>query len=388
MKKVEKRDQEYIKQKNKSMIMDIIRDKRPISRADIAKMTGMSPTSVGRIVGELCELGLVKETEPHSNGVGRKAILLDINTQSVLTVGVYLDKDIIRTGILDFEGHIVALNEIKFDCRGTDPQLVAQKIAEEVRESISNNKIPISKIIGIGIGMPGIIDFKRGVVVFSAQLGWKNINIINMLEKEIAIKTTVDNAEKVKVLAESLYGAAKGSNNVVLISLGSGVGSASIINGEIFRSKNNSVGEIGHTTVDPNGIMCDCGRRGCLQTYIAEGALIQEANKVKDITSIRQIIDAADNKENWAVSILDRATTYIAIAINNLVCMYNPDTVILSGKLIEKYPEIKELIEQKCDQYIWEQFNGAFKIVYSMLKNQSVIIGAATLALNTYLDLN
>jgi predicted NBD/HSP70 family sugar kinase len=192
---------------------------------------------------------------------------------------------------------------------------------------------------------------------------------------------------KLKALSESIYGAARGSKKAALISIDNGVGSALTINGEIFRGDNNRAGEIGHTTIDPYGILCDCGRRGCLQTYIAEGALIQEANKVKQVSSVREIIDAANNNEIWAVNILDRTTTYISIAINNVLCMYAPDTVILSGKLIDKYPELVNMIEEKCTQFIWEHFRGTFKLVYSKLKDDSVIIGAATLALNTYLNL-
>jgi predicted NBD/HSP70 family sugar kinase len=119
-----------------------------------------------------------------------------------------------------------------------------------------------------------------------------------------------------------------------------------------------------------------------------EERLILEANKIKEITNVKQIFNAVNNKEDWAINILDHVIMYICIAINNMVCMYNPDTLILSGSLIEGHPEIVEYIEEKCGVLIWEPLRNTFKIVYSQLKNKADIVGAATLALNTYFNLD
>ena len=370
------------------MILNVIRNKRPISRADIAKITGMSPTSVGRIVSELEEIGLIKETELFSNGVGRKAMLLDIDAKSVLNVGVYLNRDITRIGIVDFDGNIIKDETIKYSTSGIAPEVVIDNLADYIEKIINESNVDIKKINGIGIGIPGIIDFKLGKVVFSAQLGWRDIDVASRITKKLNIRTTIDNTVKLKALAESSQKAFEDSHRIVLMSFGSGVGSALVIDGEIFRGNKNIAGEIGHTTVEPNGMLCECGRRGCLQTYIADSALIQEARKVSDVSSVRDIFDAANRKEDWAINILDMTATYISIAINNVLCMYNPDTVILGGRLIESNPEIIDLINEKCEKYIWDPFKGTFKLVYSKLKNDAVIIGAAALSLNTYLDMD
>ena len=388
MGKIKKHDQEYIKKQNKIMILNVIRNKRPISRADIAKITGMSPTSVGRIVSELEEIGLIKETELFSNGVGRKAMLLDIDAKSVLNVGVYLNRDITRIGIVDFDGNIIKDETIKYSTSGIAPEVVIDNLADYIEKIINESNVDIKKINGIGIGIPGIIDFKLGKVVFSAQLGWRDIDVASRITKKLNIRTTIDNTVKLKALAESSQKAFEDSHRIVLMSFGSGVGSALVIDGEIFRGNKNIAGEIGHTTVEPNGMLCECGRRGCLQTYIADSALIREARKVSDVSSVRDIFDAANRKEDWAINILDMTATYISIAINNVLCMYNPDTVILGGRLIESNPEIIDLINEKCEKYIWDPFKGTFKLVYSKLKNDAVIIGAAALSLNTYLDMD
>lgn len=386
MEKIVKKDQEYIKQSNKSMVLNIIKIDGPISRADIGKITGMSPTSVSRIAASLIEQGLVKETELYSNGVGRKAILLDIDMESVMTIGVYLNKNITMIGIVNFGGEVLFYEKTKLDTKN-EPELVIKKLCDKIENLLTKSGVDINRIVGVGVGLPGIIDAHNGVVVFSAQLGWKNVNVIKEIEKNLGLKAVVDNDVKLKALGESLYGSAKNSKSTALISIGSGVGSALIINGEIFRGETNIAGEIGHITLDPNGMFCDCGRRGCLQTFIVEDRLLLEANNIRPTETVKEIIVAADNSEDWAINILDRVATYICIAINNTVCMYNPDSIILAGKLIEENPGIIPFIEKKNNASTWEPLRGNYKIVYSQLEQKTDIIGGATLASKTFLDL-
>ncbi|MBZ9686905.1 ROK family transcriptional regulator [Clostridium estertheticum] len=386
MKILVKHDQEYMKKLNKTMVLKIIRNKGPISRASIARLTSMSPTSISRIVSELSNIGLVYETEPYSEGVGRKATLLSIYPDSIATIGVYLNRDIIRLGIVNFVGKIIFQKEFQYDASKHSAYEVADKLAYIIINSIVELKINTPKIIGVGIGMPGIVDTKNGKIILSAQLGWKNIDFVELINKRINMKTCIDNTVKLKALAESIYGVAKSSPKLAMISIGSGVGSALVMDGHVLRGESNIAGEVGHTIVDPDGMLCECGRRGCLQTYIAESALLTEANKVHKINNIGEIFECATNGENWAISILERAAMYIAILINNVACMYSPDTIILSGRLIEQYPMMIELVEKRRS-LIWEPFKGTFNLVYSQLKKESVIIGAATLALNEFLNL-
>lgn len=381
----EKHDQEYMKKVNKQMVLQIIKSKGPISRADIARITSMSPTSISRIVGELTELDLVQETEFYSEGVGRKGMLVNVCPESVTSIGIYINRDIVQLGLVDFCGKVVVMNTIPIEPDHHSIDEMLEKIVTGILVLKENPNY--KKIIGIGVGMPGIINLEEGKVIFSAQLGWKNIELKRLIGEKTGMKVIIDNTEKLRVLAENLYGASRHSNKSALLSVGSGVGSAVVIDDEVLRGVKNSAGEIGHTTVDPEGMLCECGRRGCLQTYIAESALLKEANKVCRINSIDEIFGAAENNENWATNLLERAAKYIAIAINNIACMYNPDTIILSGRLIEHHPLIVNLIEQKMS-YIWEPYEDTFKLVYSELKDEGVLIGAATLALNTYFELN
>jgi predicted NBD/HSP70 family sugar kinase len=384
MKKMMKYDQDAIRQHNKQMILDIIKQKRPISRAEITNITKLSPTSVGRIVNELCEQGLVRETALTSSGVGRKAIMLDIDPHAICAIGVDIGKKAIRFGVVEFGGTLLHQRVVEHVALETAPEHTASVITETIHRIVTEQSLDKSKMIGIGIGIPGVIDYERGIVQYSSTLGWRNTPFARLIQEQTHLRTLIDNDLKVKILAEFLYGSAQGAEKTALIELGTGVGCSLIINGEIFRGGSNSAGELGHITLDPNGNLCECGKRGCLQTYIDESAILHEANRIKDITDIRQLFAAARNEENWAKDILSRTSLYIGIAINNIVCLYNPDAIILCGDLVDNYSDIVALIEEQCAQVVWEPFRETFKIRTSDLKKQSIVTGAASLVLNDY----
>lgn len=388
MKKIVKQDQDVIKQHNKLMILDIIKKQRPISRAEITKITKMSATSIGRFVSELCEEGVIRETDLTSSGVGRKAIMLDIEPGAIYTIGVDIEKKRINFGIMDFSETVTVYHRTAHQAQKSTPKETADLICREIRGMIERLGIPYEKVVGVGIGVPGVINYEQGIVQLSTTLGWKDVAFASLVEKELQIRTVIDNDLKVKILSEYLYGSAKGSNKTALIGIGTGIGSALIINGEVFRGGSNSAGELGHTTLDPNGNLCECGKRGCLQTYVDENSLILEARRVSDVSDVREVFAAARNYERWAKEIVSRTALYIGITINNIVCMYNPDTVILSGDLVENYREIVDLVDEHSEQVIWEPFKGKFRVIPSELRGDAIVMGAGALAMQHFAPLS
>ncbi|MGG1679819.1 ROK family transcriptional regulator [Neobacillus sp. NRS-1170] len=383
---MEKQDQLLMKKQNKNLVLEIIKNQSPISRMEIAKVTGMSPTSITRIVNELHLQGFVRETELVTSGVGRKAALLDVCGDVLYSVGLEIDKLIINIGIVNYIGEIVAWQTTPRDEReGYEETL--KKVRKNIRELIDKNRVPVEKILGIGVGLPGSIDYMNGVVKISEQLKWKNKNLAKDLQQLTGFGVIIDNELKMKIIAENFKGRARDSQNAVLMGIGSGIGAAIILNGEIYRGDSNDAGEIGHTVIDPTGNVCNCGKIGCLASYISEGAIIADSRKVKDIQTIDEVFDACRKRESWAINIMDRTATYIALALSNILCLYNPEMIILSGNTIEKLPEIKGSIKQKCELYVWEPLKARVKIVYSQLGDQGVVLGAAIQAQNSLLEL-
>jgi len=385
MSEIVKHDQGLMRKSNKILILNLIREKRPISRAELAKITGMSPTSVSRIVSKLMEFGLIEETKLTSNGVGRKASLLDTNELSACSISIYLDLDSCIIGIVDFDGNLLKEERLTYDTENLIWTDIMNRVCETVKEMVKATAADHIKIVGLGVAVPGIVDTHRGVVVFSPQLGWTGVNLKKYLEEELGYRVVIENAIKAKALAEGIYGGAKDSSRAVYINFGSGVGSALITEDEIFRGTTNSAGEVGHTTMDPNGKLCDCGRRGCLQTYIADWALIQEAQMVKDVSTVGEIFEAYFSKEQWAVNIIKRLHTYIGVAICNVICMYNPDSVIIGGSLIQQDSNMEAIINKRVEELIWEPFSNTYQIKESKLGNKAGLLGMAELIFNDYI---
>ncbi|MGA5692738.1 ROK family transcriptional regulator [Cytobacillus pseudoceanisediminis] len=383
---MEKHDQLLMKRQNKNLVLDILKTKSPISRIDIAKMTGMSPTSITRIVTELQLQGYLRETEAVASGVGRKATLLEVRGDVLYTVGIEIDKSLLKVGIVNYIGEMVSLHKSKRN-ESESYMETLHKINAVIRKIMEDKEIPANKIMGLAVGLPGYIDYKNGIVKISDQLKWKNASLAEDLQKLTSFNVIVDNELKMKIVAESFTGKAKNSQNSILIGIGSGIGSSIMLNGDIYRGETNNAGEIGHTVIDPTGNVCNCGKIGCLATYISEGAILADSRKVKDISSIEDVFQSYRDREPWALNIMDRASTYIALAISNLLCLYNPEVIILSGNTIEKLPEMKQAIEQKCELYIWEPLKQSVRIVYSELSENGVVLGAAIQAQNLMLEL-
>ncbi len=384
---MKKHDQDFMKRQNRLTVFEIIKNHQPISRATIAKQTGMSPTTVSRIVGELTEQGYLLESDQVSSGLGRKSTLLGMNDASVLSVGVELDRRLMSIGIVDLQGKVVCSSQYpRTPDESVDQTL--ERISAAIDQLIQQHAIERTRIVGIGVGLPGIVNNDEGIVVFSVQLGWKNVALATRLKELTGFEIAVDNELKVRALAEHLKGAAVGSSRTVLLGFGQGVGSAIILEGEIYRGVMNSAGEIGHTTVDPNGMMCECGKAGCLQTYININSLLSEANRIRPVSTIEELYEAKNAGEHWAVHLIDRALMYMAITINNVVCMYNPDSVIMSGELVDKFSDIYEEVEKLyLSRFTWEPLRGSFSLHRSMLNEKGVIIGSGLLSQNRFFTL-
>ncbi|WP_340392371.1 ROK family transcriptional regulator [Paenibacillus sp. FSL E2-0190] len=385
---MKKHDQDFMKRQNRLTVFEIIKNQQPISRASIAKQTGMSPTTVSRIVGELTEEGYLLDSEQVSSGLGRKSTLIGMMDASVLSVGVELDRSLMSIGIVDLQGQLICSSQFP---RTPDesPDRTLERIHEAIEQLFQQHVIDRRRIVGIGVGLPGIVNNEEGIVVFSVQLGWKNVPLAKRLKELTGFEIAVDNELKVRALAEHLKGAAVGSSRTALLGFGQGVGSAMILEGEIYRGVMNSAGEIGHTTVDPNGMMCECGKAGCLQTYINISSLLSEANRIRPIRTIEELFAAKHAGEQWAIHLIDRALMYMAITINNVVCMYNPDSVILSGELVDKFPDIYEEVEQLyLSRFTWEPLRGSFTIHRSLLNEKGVIIGSGLLSQNRFFALD
>lgn len=351
-----KHDSGLMKEYNEKLLYNLIRTKGPISRVDLAKLTGMSPTSVGRVAARFLEEGYTREVGTVNGNVGRKATLLDIIPEGVLAIGVDLNIPHIRVGLVNIQG------DITYRCvRDNRPENSVAQVVEIVREAIDEilgglDSAVKRHIMGIGVSSAGPVNWADGVVLSSPQLNWTHgpVALCDMLSEHFDYEVAVDNDTKSVAQAEQLFGNA--SDSALIVYLGSGIGSTLILNGRIVRGNNNMAGEIGHMIVEPGGTLCDCGRRGCLQSTACINAL-------ENITGRRyaELVQLAKEGDETIAPMMDKTATFLAQWIANVAIAYDPKELILFGDMLNQWPELFELIRERYKQFLW--MAGTHKLV-------------------------
>jgi len=373
---LKKQDQVQMRRQNKYIVRDAIRQMAPISRSQLSKYTKMSPTTITRIVQELEAEGFILEGISEETAIGRRPTLIHMREDALYTIGIEIDCFTIRLGILDFLGKLIAFQEVKCNIKHQYEEAI-HLLQQSIVNILTEYQIAHDKLLGIGIGVPGVINNEEGIIVSSEQLKWENCHIREDLTGVFDCEVIVDNELKMQIIAEigdiytPLY------SNCILVGIGTGIGAAILLNGEVYRGIQNKAGEISHITINPFGEMCHCGKRGCLSMYISEVTLLKRTPKNLNIQSIEEILHCVEQGEQWAVDIQQDVATFLAIAINNLVCLYEPEAVIVSGEIIEHNVTFQKLLSEKCKQYIWKELQPHFDLQFSNQLKVGVVKGAA-----------
>jgi len=294
-------------------------------------------------------------------------------------LAVELNHDKQVCAVVDLTGKVQHRIEREFCVHSHSPREVCEVVQDMVGEIISKPEFADKRFRGIGVALPGLIDMETGMVLLGSYFRWQNIPLGAMLREMFPDMTvTLDNEMNACALSESLYGELRHTQNAVVLGFGAGVGAGIIANGRIYRGDRNMAGEVGHIIMDPSGKMCQCGCYGCLQTYVADWALLEDAHQFKRNANIADILQAAETGEQWAISIIDRFVRYTKTAISYFTNLLNPGTVVLTGRLIEDNPDLyKRLLQEYPTEQVQNPFSTPFRLTTSGLGRDGAIIGAA-----------
>jgi glucokinase len=272
-----------------------------------------------------------------------------------------------------------------------------ERIVETIRDALDEGQVAADSLAGIGVGCPGNVDLDKGVIIDSANLGWKNFPIREALEKEFKCPAVVLNDVDAGVYGEYRFGAGKNARCLVGVFPGTGIGGGCVYEGQVFRGKNVSCLEIGHVQVNPNGLLCGCGRIGCLETEASRLAIAAAAAMAAyrgeaphllaaagtDLANIRSGVLAEAIKAGDSVieRIVERAARSIGSVVGDVVNLLAPDIVVLGGGLVEAMPEIMvNEVEKAARQRAAPPFAKTFKIAPAKLGDDAVVRGAAAWA--------
>lgn len=386
-----------IKELNRGVILEQIRTKGPISRADIAKETGLHPSTVTRIVSSLLEDGIVEEGKPleHPKVVGRKPIMLSLVADSRHVIGLAVETAYIQGVIVNLRGDVV--ESAKQPWTATDQESIIAGIKEMIDHLLVVAAERRLTILGVGIGMHGIIDSQRGICAYAPGFGWKNGAVLDALNPHYDLPVRIENNANTMALGERWLSQGHAVNSLAAIKIDQGIGSGIILNGSLFVGEDFSAGEIGHFTVALDGPLCNCGNYGCLETVASIKAIVRQARHLlkqgvaselmdlvdgnADNLSFSQICQGAALGDELTLRLLEEAGSHLGVAIANLLNILNPKKVLVGGGIypVLDYvlPKIREVVEQRT----LEIPQTGVIIGPVSLGEDAVAIGAATLIL-------
>jgi glucokinase len=271
------------------------------------------------------------------------------------------------------------------------------RVVDAIKTAMNDAKVGPERLAGIGIGCPGVVDMDRGIFLNPPNLGWNDVNIRKRLEAEFGCPVAVLNDVDAGVYGEYRFGAAQGARCAIGLFPGTGVGGGCIYQGEVFRGSSGSCFEVGHVQVMPNGPLCGCGQRGCLETVGSRMAIAAEAARAAargdaphllkdagaDLNSIRSgaIAEAIKEGDHAIEDITNKAAQHIGVAVAGLINVLSPDVVIMGGGLVEAMPEIfVDVVRKVARKRVMSAYRRTFNVVAAKLLDEAGVIGAAAWA--------
>lgn len=304
-------------------------------------------------------------------------------------IGIDLGGTDIKGALLDLDGHTLEKIRVATDAKN-GYQAVVARVLQVIEQLKQWSGIENKEISGVGIGIPGQIDYSQGKVLFAPNLDWHEVNIKQSIEQASGLPVFLDNDGNVAALGEMWSGAGKGYANIVMLTIGTGIGGGIIIDGQLLRGKSGSAGEIGHMIMLKNGPLCNCGQSGCLETLTAAPAILRQAREAMQsdrktsLTDFAQltakdVFIAAERGDQVALQIIANSAYWLGIAIANLINVINPELVIIGGGVARAGDILIAPIRQIALAKALSVAAEAVKIVPAYLGNDAGCIGAGAL---------
>jgi glucokinase-like ROK family protein len=348
-------NRDLIRAINRSHVLNAVKSYGPIGRAEIARRTGLSPATVTSISAKLIAQNLVLEKSAGDSSGGRPPILLVINPKGGYVVGIKLTETHAVCALTDLEAFILAKSSLPLSIH--DPERVVDELARMVTTFIREQKIAKKQLLGVGVGLAGIIDAENGILRQSPIYGWNNVPLRDMLQSRLHIPVYIENDVNTLTLTERWFGPGQGVDHFLTVTVGRGVGLGIVANGQFYRGQTGGAGEFGHITISPDGPLCACGKRGCLEAYVGDPALVRSAQDAAargelpaPVQDVDELLSLAQSGEPCAVRIFGEAGRILGMGIATLINLFNPKKIIISGEGTREgdflFVPMKESIQQ------------------------------------------
>ncbi len=325
-------------------IFERIRAAGRISRVQLARSLSISPATVTMMTSELIEAGLVEEVSEQRDGEiarGRPAVALGVRGAACHVAGIKLSDRQHMAVVVDFAGNLLASEAVAREPGAISVEALKTASMQLLRRVCAKAGIEPGSLSGVGVGVPGFINPSLGIAHWSPILTQREVPLQSILTAHLGLPVFVDNDANLVTLAELWFGAGRGLSDFAVVTIEHGVGMGLVVNHRLYRGTRGIGLELGHTKVQLDGALCRCGQRGCLEAYVADYALVREATTALDwttreLTSVNSLLEGLYEQAKAgnlaAQSIFDRAGRYLALGLANVVNLFDPELIILSGE--------------------------------------------------------
>ncbi|TXC90627.1 ROK family protein [Metabacillus litoralis] len=373
-------DSAYIKKINRSLIIGKILKEGMISRADLSKITKLTRATISVQVADLLQEELIVESQQEHNTVGRKPIMLSLNRKAGYALGIDLDYKQVTFTLSDLGGNPV--KTVVTELMNSNYDEILKLLAKEIRKFDEKCSESRFGLIGVVIGVHGIVS-KKEIIDFIPQHKWENKNLKEDLAKELNMNIRIENNANLCSFAEQVYEHHQ-SENLISISMYSGIGLGVLINGELLKGYHGYAGEMGHMIVVPDGKPCNCGNSGCWELYASEASLFSELENLHQVKNLtyQQVEKFINDHDQLTLNLLAQYIKYLTVGLNNIINLLNPETLVLNSELLKLYPDAIHEIKANLTSSV-SHYNELF---ISDLGKHAAVMGACAFAIKDFLE--
>ncbi len=387
-KELKSADHRVLRDINEVLVLNIIRERQPISRIAIAEMAGLEPGTITRIFQRFLRSGLISEvgSGPSTPAGGRKPKYVTLNPARQCAIGMDIGCHVTSLALCDFNGQIQDFRRIQ---NTRDPEETLSAAADELLALLERARA-YQEFGGIGVGLIGLIDREEGVILEGENLGWPEpVEVGKILRSKVAgVPFFFENNARLAAMGEIWFGNARLSEirNLVFLAVGEGIGTGIIIDGQLYRGHHNKAGEFGHICIDPKGPRCSCGSHGCLEVLASDVATVQRYLKKTGAhngshADMKLITDLAANGDAYAVAALRETAHYLGWGLAPILYALGPEVVVIGGDIVQAWPLVRDEIWNACAERVSQPFLNDTTLVPSKMQVSAGLMGAVSLVL-------
>ena len=367
------------------------------TNTDLAKELGLSVPTVSKLINEMTEEGFVNEYGKLETAEGRKPNLYGLNPDSGYFIGVDIKQQGLNIGLMNFRGDLVELlNNAPYEPQNTEASL--DELCRHIREFVANLSIDTHKILDIGINISGRVNPDTGYSY--SMFNFSELPLTKLMEEKLGYPVSIDNDTRAMAFGEYMQGCVRGEKNVLFVNLSWGLGVGIIIDGQLYKGKSGFAGEFGHIHAFDNGILCHCGKKGCLETEasgsafcrvvkerIAAGETSVLSAKPLDEITFDDVIEATEREDPLCLDALEGIGLYLGEHVASLINLFNPELVIIGGTMSLTGDFLMHSIRTSILKYSLNLVNTDTHLCISKLKERAGVVGACMLARKYVLEM-